>query len=391
MQDQNEREAARPRVLVVAGTRPEAIKLVPVITALRERGDELRTRIAATGQHAELLSQVWEPLGIRPDVDLKVMEPGGSLARLSVNVLSAADELLRREQPAMVLVQGDTTTVAMVALAAFYLGIPVGHVEAGLRTHDIRAPFPEEVNRCLADRVSDLHFAPTEHARDKLLAEGIRPEHVHVTGNTIVDALLAMLPIVRQASMRELGLADLWDARKRLVVLTTHRRESLGARMLAVLGAVGALARRFEDTVEVVFPVHPNPEVRKALEPLKGLPNVHIIEPLPYASFVRLMSEAWLIMTDSGGIQEEAPTLRVPALVLRDTTERPEVIETGWVRLTGTDPARIEAEAVPFLTRATRDAVPMATDGNPCGDGHAGERIAQIVSEFLAGGAGPCQ
>ncbi len=376
----------KPSVLIVAGTRPEAVKMLPVITALREHGDRVSLRIASTGQHADLLAQVWDPFGIRADVDLRVMEPGATLARLSGNVLTAADELLRRDRPGIVLVQGDTTTVAMVALAAFYLDIPVGHVEAGLRTHNPRAPFPEEVNRCLADRVSTLHFAPTEHAREELLKEGIGSNGVHVTGNTIVDALESILPLVRRMPLSELGLAGLWDARKRLVVLTAHRRESLGAPLRAIFAAVASLARRFATTIEVVFPAHPNPQVREALGSLRGLPNVHIVEPLAYRSFARLMSEAWLILTDSGGIQEEAPTLRVPALVMRDTTERPEVLQTGWVKLAGTDPATIEAEAARLIARADRDAVADASAGNPCGDGLAGRRIAQIVVDFLTGG-----
>ncbi|KPK61934.1 MAG: hypothetical protein AMK73_07225 [Planctomycetes bacterium SM23_32] len=385
-----ETEAGRPTVLVVAGTRPEAVKMLPVIAALRRLSERLATRILSTGQHADLLAQVWDPFGIRPDEDLKVMRQGASLGRLSARVLTAAEDLLARERPAMVLVQGDTTTVAMVALAAYYLGVPVGHVEAGLRTYDVRAPFPEEVNRCLADRVADLHFAPTKQARDNLLAEGIRPEQVHVTGNPVVDALQMTLDKVRDLPLAALGLDGLWDPRRRLVVVTAHRRESLDGTLEAIFGAVASLARRFADEVDVVFPVHPNPGVRAALGPLEGLPNVRLSDPLPYTAFVRLMSEASLILTDSGGIQEEGPTLRVPVLVMRRVTERPEVLGTGWVQLVGTKPARIEAEAARLL-EAKGEEPPGASDENPFGDGRSGERIARIVAGFLLGKAGGAQ
>jgi UDP-N-acetylglucosamine 2-epimerase (non-hydrolysing) len=378
---------SRPVVLVVAGTRPEAVKMLPVIAALRDRSDDVTTRILSTGQHADLLAQVWGPFGIRPDEDLQLMRAGASLARLSARVLSAVEELLERERPDLVLVQGDTTTVAMVALAAYYLDVPVGHVEAGLRTYDVRAPFPEEVNRCLADRVADLHFAPTERARECLLAEGIRPEHVHVTGNPVVDALQMTLERVRDEPLSGLGLDGLWGPGRRLVVLTAHRRESLDRDLGRIFGAVASLAGRFADEADFVFPVHPNPGVRAALGPLEGLPNVRLTDPLPYPAFVRLMSEASLILTDSGGIQEEAPTLRVPVLVMRKVTERPEVLETGWVRVVGTDPDIIESEAARLL-RVGDTRPPDASHENPCGDGRAGARIARLVLDFLRAGPG---
>lgn len=362
-------------VLVVFGTRPEAIKLAPVIHALRARPERFRVRVCVTAQHRQMLDSVLQRFAIAPDYDLDLMRPNQSLCQTAAGVFQHLEPVLQREQPNWVLVQGDTTTVATAALAAFYTGARVAHVEAGLRTYDKRQPFPEEVNRRVASVIADLHFAPTERARQNLLREGIAASAIHVTGNTVVDALRW---IVQQPPPPALAHYTPSDGR-RLVLITAHRRENFGRGLENICLAVRDLAQAFPD-VHFVYPVHLNPNVQApARRLLSDLTNVTLTDPLDYASMAHLMQRATLILTDSGGIQEEAPTFGKPVLVLRETTERPEVIEAGVAQLVGADRARIVAEAARLLTDAEAYAR-MARAVNPYGDGRASERIADILA-----------
>ena len=374
-----------PKIAVILGTRPEAVKLCPLVLALRER-EGLAVEVCATAQHRTMLDQVLEVFGVAPDVDLDLMQPGQSLAGFAARAISALDGYLAGSAPDLVLVQGDTTTVFCAALAAFYHDVPVGHVEAGLRTGDKRAPFPEEINRVLASRLADLHFAPTAGARDNLLAEGVPAERVHVTGNTVVDALLLARERARRDPPRVDGLPPelLEKGRSRpLVLITGHRRESFGDGFEAICGALADLAERHPDTA-FVYPVHLNPRVQEPVRRILGdRPNVHLLEPLSYLPFVLLMDRALLILTDSGGIQEEAPTLGKPVLVMREKTERPEGVAAGTSLLVGTDRRRIVDETERLLADpAARAAV--AGIPNPYGDGRASRRIADLCAGFLA-------
>jgi UDP-N-acetylglucosamine 2-epimerase (non-hydrolysing) len=369
-----------PRIALVFGTRPEAIKLAPVHRALRA-ADDLEPCVCVTGQHREMLDQVLAVFGIRPDADLDLMRPDQGLAGLTARAVAGVDGWLATAAPDLVLVQGDTTTVFCAALAAFYRGIPVGHLEAGLRTGDLRSPFPEEANRVLTTRLADLHFAPTPGARDNLLAEGVPAARIHVTGNTVIDALLEVRERVRRDPPEVPGF-DATDPRH-LVLITGHRRENFGPGFRAVCGGIARLADRFADHV-FVYPVHLNPHVQAPVrEILGGRANVHLIDPLPYLPFVRLMDRSRLILTDSGGVQEEAPSLGVPVLVTRDTTERPEAVSAGTVRLVGTDEERLVREATRLLTDETARAE-MARAHNPYGDGLAAGRIVAACREYLA-------
>lgn len=364
-------------VVVVVGTRPEVIKLAPVLAALERLG--MPTFLLSTGQHREMLAQVLAVFGLEPDRDLGVMQPDQSLAGLSAALLAAADPLLGEVQPSWVVVQGDTTTVAMLALAAFYRQIPVAHVEAGLRTGRRYDPFPEEMNRTLLGSLADLHFAPTLRARDNLLAEGVPPQCVELVGNTVVDALRDMAPRVKGRPFADFGLAQLDRALasgKRLVLVTGHRRESFGAGLRGLCSGLAAIARRHEVEVEVVYPVHLNPNVRAAAsELLTGIENVHLLPPVDYAAFVRLLAAASVVITDSGGVQEEAASLGIPVLVTRQTTERLEAVEAGVAELVGTDGELIARAARLLLTDA--DAYRRrAVASEAFGDGRAGERIA---------------
>jgi UDP-N-acetylglucosamine 2-epimerase (non-hydrolysing) len=363
------------RVLCAFGTRPEAIKMAPVVTELRSRPG-VDCSVAVTAQHREMLDEALELFGILPDHDLDLMTVGQTPSQVAARVLAEIDELLAKSEPDWVIVQGDTTTAMSVALGAFHAGVRVAHVEAGLRTNDRRQPFPEEVNRRVVTMVADLHFAPTSAARANLLAEGVAESDVIVTGNTVVDAVLDIAQ--RPFDARATPLAHVPDADGRLVVLTAHRRESFGPPMREAFRAVRALAERFDD-VRIVYPVHPNPEVRSlAHEVLDGVARVHLVPPLDYRSFVWLLSQACLVLTDSGGIQEEAPSLGVPVLVLRDVTERPEAVEAGTARLVGTAADAIVSQASELLTDpAAYDA--MAGAPNPYGDGRARVRIADAV------------
>ena len=373
----------------MVGTRPEAIKMAPVVGALG-RSDGVEIRLALTGQHSGLLDQALEAFGLEPDYDLGIMREGQTLYDVGRGCLEGLREVVQAYGPDMVLVQGDTATVFFASLVAFFEKVQVGHVEAGLRSRDKWAPFPEEVFRRLTDVITDLHFAPTHTAAKSLLAEGVRPEHLHVTGNTVVDALLEVAAVEREPEDPTL-VSILADQKRRLVLLTAHRRESFGQPLSEVFAAVRRIADEHGD-VDVLYPVHPNPNVVEPAEELLGdHPRVHLVEPLAYLDLVTALRHSHLILTDSGGIQEEAPTFGTPVLVLREVTERPEGIEAGVARLVGTDGGRIVAEAAEILARGTpasdaRAEGPERTP-NPYGDGRAGERIADIVVSALTGSA----
>lgn len=369
------------KVAFVFGTRPEAVKLAPVILAL-ENHPTLRPHVCVTGQHRQMLDQVLEVFGIIPDVDLRLMEPNQTLASLTARAVSAVDVYLAEHSPDVVVVQGDTTTVLCAALAAFYRRIPVGHVEAGLRTWNKFSPFPEEINRVLTTRVADCHFAPTEWSRDNLLREGIPQERVFVTGNTVIDALWIACDKVRRDPPPIPGLPhELMNGQshRKVVLVTAHRRENLGDGLESICHAVSALAEQFPD-VAFVYPVHLNPNVREPVRRLlAGKPNVHLIEPLAYLPFVAMMDRSTLVLTDSGGVQEEAPSLGKPVLVMRDTTERPEAIAAGTATLVGTCRETIFRTVARLLTDPEAYTKVSRTQ-NPYGDGHAAERIVSILA-----------
>lgn len=372
----------RPRVLVVVGTRPEAIKLAPVVAALRRRGGRVELRVALTGQHTTLVDQVLETFDLRPQYDLGIMREGQSLYDVAHGCLDGLCEVVADFGPDVVVVQGDTATVFFGALVAFFERTRVAHVEAGLRSREKWAPYPEEMFRRLADVLTDFHFAPTPEARENLVSEGIGAESIYVTGNTVVDALLAIAE--DPAPPADPVLRRVLEGGRRLVLLTAHRRESFGAPLRELFGAVRELVDGFAD-VELVYPVHPNPQVQApAHELLAGHPRIHLVEPLGYLDLVKALKRAVLVLTDSGGIQEEAPTFGTPVLVLRAVTERPEGIRAGVARLVGTDRGRVLEEAGRLLgDEAERQR--MARAANPYGDGRAGERIADVLLSVLCG------
>lgn len=369
----------KPKIAIIFGTRPEAIKMFPVVHALRATPG-IDTRVIVTAQHREMLDQVLAIAGITPDIDLDVMTPNQSLDALLARLVTGLGEVFDRDRPARVLVHGDTLTTMAATLAAYFRKIPVGHVEAGLRSGNIYHPWPEEVNRKVAGAVADLHFAPTETAAAALRAENVPDERIYVTGNTVIDALLATTARLKDEPALAAGL-DSFAARfagKRIIAVTSHRRENFGGGMEAIAAAIAAVAAR--EDVAVIFPVHPNPQVRAAMEPVLGdLANVALIDPLDYPHFVRLLGMSTLVLTDSGGVQEEAPALGKPVLVMRETTERPEGIEAGTARLVGTDRDRIVTEIFSLLDdKSAYEA--MARAHNPFGDGTAAQRIAEIVA-----------
>ena len=374
------------RIAVILGTRPEAVKLVPVVLELRRR-PAVECRVCSTGQHRQMLDQVLRDFDLAPDVDLDLMRPDQGLAGLTARAVEAVDRFLARERPRLVIVQGDTTTTFCAALAAFYQRVPVAHVEAGLRTGNLEAPWPEEANRLLTTRLTGLHFPPTETSRQNLLAEGVPADRVFVTGNTVIDALFLAREKVRANPPPLPGLPDglLADRRTPLVLITGHRRENFGPGFESICRAIAELAGRFPGT-GFVYPVHLNPNVREPVRRILGRAehgNVHLIEPLSYLPFVALMDRATLLLTDSGGVQEEAPSLGKPVLVMRDTTERPEAVEAGTARLVGTDAGTIVAAVARLLT--DREAYAgMARAHNPYGDGHAAARIVETCLRFLA-------
>ena len=373
------------RILVVFGTRPEAIKLFPVIAALRA-APGLEPVVLVTGQHREMLDQVLEIAGLVPDHDLALMQPGQSLDQISARLLTGIGAVLDVEQPDMVIVQGDTATAMCGALAAYYRKIPVGHVEAGLRSGNIYHPWPEEVNRKIIGSFADLHFAPTETAANALRREAVAESRIFVTGNTVVDALQWVTQQLADDPGRAGVMAPV-EARfagKRIIGVTTHRRENFGSGMDDIAAAIRTLAAR--EDVAIVFPVHLNPAVRAAMLPILGdLPNVALLEPLDYINFTRLLQVADLMLTDSGGVQEEAPALGKPVLVMRDTTERPEGVAAGTARLVGTDRAAIIAEASRLLDDPAAYAA-MAQAHNPFGDGQSAGRIADIIGRWFSDG-----
>jgi UDP-N-acetylglucosamine 2-epimerase (non-hydrolysing) len=364
------------RVLVVFGTRPEAIKLAPVIHRLREAPQQFQVRVAVTGQHRELLDQALEIFSIQPDHDLRLMQAGQTLSGLTSRILAAMEPVIAAERPDWVLVHGDTTTTMCGALAAFYAGVRVGHVEAGLRTGDLSAPFPEEMNRVVVGRLADLHFAPTEQAAANLRAEGVT-EGIEITGNTGIDAVLEIRDGLVSGRLRAEGLPKL-DPTKKLIAVTGHRRESFGDGFERICDALARLADRGD--TEIVYAVHPNPNVIGPVERRLGKrANIHLITPLPYVPFVELMRRSHILLTDSGGIQEEAPSLGKPVLVMREKTERPEAVTAGTARLVGTDADRIYVECARLLDDSDEYARRSHLH-NPYGDGHAAERIRDLLA-----------
>jgi UDP-N-acetylglucosamine 2-epimerase (non-hydrolysing) len=369
--------------MTVFGTRPEAVKMAPIVTGL-EADDRFEAITVLTAQHREMLDQVVELFGITPHVDLDLCAPGQTLTQLTSRIVTEVGEVIERMRPDAVLVQGDTTSTFVGALAAFYHQVPVVHVEAGLRTGDLASPFPEEGNRRLVGAIADLHLPPTETSADNLRRENIAEENIFITGNTVIDAL--QLSLARYDAVPEV-IADL-DPSQRVLLVTAHRRESWGEPMREAAAAVAELARTEPDLV-VVFPIHRNPVVRDAVMPeLAGLDNVRVIEPLPYGDFCQVMNRADLILTDSGGVQEEAPSLGKPVLVMRDTTERPEAVDAGTVLLVGTSRPAILREARRLL-RDPLEYAAMATAVNPYGDGHAVQRTLDALWHRYAGGPAP--
>lgn len=364
------------KVLSVFGTRPEAIKLAPVIRELRKQPDRVVCKVCVTAQHRQMLDQVLPLFEIEPDYDLNIMQDDQSLSYVTARVLTELEGVIEKEKPDWVLLQGDTTTTMAASLAAFYQRVKVAHVEAGLRTGDKHRPYPEEMNRVIADHLADLHFAPTEQARQNLLREGLPEERILVTGNTVIDALLDVAN--RPCDWSSGPLATLPLEGKRGILVTCHRRESFGPAFEGICQALAEIARRYPG-VHLVYPVHLNPHVQEpAHRWLDGLSNISLIPPLDYLPFVHLMRRAYLILTDSGGIQEEAPSLGVPVLVLREVTERPEAVDAGTVRVVGTNRERIVAEAVRLLDD-TGAYEKMAHAVNPYGDGHAAKRIVEAL------------
>jgi UDP-N-acetylglucosamine 2-epimerase (non-hydrolysing) len=368
------------KVLLIFGTRPEAIKLCPVIRSLREIPTRFDVRVLVTAQHREMLDQVLQAFDVQPHHDLDLMLPGQTLFQSTSRILAGLEGVLKAERPSIVIVQGDTTTTLCGALAGFYLNIPVAHVEAGLRTGDLRQPFPEEMNRVLTSRLAELHFAATENAAENLRREGVTPDSIHVTGNTGIDAVLFVRDGLAEGRLHGRQWTEL-DPSKKLIVVTAHRRESFGDGFERICRALAELADRPD--VQVVYPVHPNPNVQDPVQRLlAGHPNVRLIEPLSYVPFVDLMRRAYLLVTDSGGIQEEGPSLGKPVLVMREKTERSEAVLAGTVKLVGTGQRRIVREATSLLD--DRNAYQaMARVHNPYGDGQASARIAGLIHSFL--------
>lgn len=372
------------RVMTVFGTRPEAIKLAPVIQALQQDA-RFDCQVVVTAQHRQMLDQVLSLFNIQPQVDLDLMTADQSLADLSASIFQHLDSVLADLRPDWLLVQGDTTTVMCACLAAYYRRIRIGHVEAGLRTGDKYAPFPEEVNRRVASVLADLHFAPTAWARDNLLREGIPQEMIHVTGNTIIDALqqIAALPMPAEVESL-LGEKDILSGSRQLIMVTAHRRENFGAPIRSICAALKALAETYCERVHILYPVHLNPNIRQPVhELLEGIPNLTLLEPLEYLPLVHLLRKAHLILTDSGGIQEEATGLGVPCLVLRDVTERPEGVQAGVLQLVGTQADRI-LQAASCLLDDPAAYARMAQAANPYGDGRAAQRIVQALAEVTS-------
>jgi UDP-N-acetylglucosamine 2-epimerase (non-hydrolysing) len=372
------------RILTVFGTRPEAVKMGPVIAALAADGS-FQVIILATAQHRDMLDDVLRVFDLKPDYDLNVMTDNQRLSDVTAKCVVGIEGVIQKEHPEMTIAQGDTTTVLAAALASYYSRVPFGHVEAGLRTEDKFAPFPEEMNRRLTGGLADLHFAPTAKARENLLREGVEPSAIHVCGNTVVDAVQRIAAREFLPSSLPDGIEAFLASVAKPVLVTAHRRESFGEPMESICHALREIVDADPD-VGIVYPVHPNPNVRKTVNAiLAGHSRILLCEPVDYLQFAYLMKRAYLILTDSGGVQEEAPSLQRPVLVLRNKTERPEGITAGVAKLVGTDRRRIVAETVRLLT-SKEDYQSMIGSRNPYGDGHAGQRIAAIVKEYLGAG-----
>jgi UDP-N-acetylglucosamine 2-epimerase (non-hydrolysing) len=370
------------KVISIFGTRPEAVKMAPIVQALA-LDVEMDSKVLITAQHRQMLDQVLEVFNIQPDIDLNLMRPDQSLAQITADIFSTLDPILKQEKPDWVLVQGDTTTVMAAAVLSYYNQIHVGHVEAGLRTHDKWQPFPEEINRRIAGVTADLHFAPTQHARQNLLHEGVEDERIVVTGNPVIDALQQIIrrpcPAMVEDLLHEKGI-DL--VHKRLVMVTAHRRENFGKPLEEICTALRSMAETNAGKIHIIYPVHLNPNVQEPVYRLLGnVKEITLLPPLDYLPLVHLLSRSTLVLTDSGGIQEEATALRVPTLVLRRTTERPEGVQAGILKLTGTDPAIILSEARLLLDDPAAHRA-MARAANPFGDGHAAERIVSALKHF---------
>ena len=380
------------KIMLVFGTRPEAIKMAPLVKEFQKRPNEFQTIVCVTGQHREMLDQVLHIFEITPDYDLNIMKQGQDLYDVTARVLLGIRDVLKEAKPDVVLVHGDTTTSTAAALAAFYQQIPVGHVEAGLRTHNIYSPWPEEMNRQLTGRLATYHFAPTPLSRQNLLSEGVQESHITVTGNTVIDALYMVVDKIKRDKALDAELEKLLkqsgydvnrlSAGKKLVLITGHRRENFGDGFISMCRAIKALTEKYPE-VDFVYPMHLNPNVRKPIhevfgEDLSGLGNMFFIEPLEYLSFVYLMEKSTIVLTDSGGIQEEAPGLGKPVLVMRDTTERPEALEAGTVKLVGTDYDKIIKEVSALIeNREYYDKMSKAV--NPYGDGLSSNRIVKYL------------
>jgi UDP-N-acetylglucosamine 2-epimerase (non-hydrolysing) len=378
----------KKKVMMVFGTRPEAIKMAPLYHALKALPDTFETLLCVTAQHRQMLDQVLKVFEITPDIDLNLMKPGQDLFDVTTSVLMGMRDVLRQHKPDALLVHGDTSTTLATAMAGFYLGVPVVHVEAGLRTHDLHAPFPEEFNRQVASKVTKWHFAPTEFSRQNLLAERVPEASITVTGNTVIDALFWVLGRIDADTQRRDAIAAFLNEqlnfdwlRQRFVLMTGHRRENFGDGFLQICHALKDLASHYP-AVQFVYPVHLNPNVQQPVNViLAALPNVHLIAPLDYEPFVYLLKHCYIVLTDSGGIQEEAPSLGKPVLVMRDVTERPEAIEAGTVRLVGADHDRIVANVSELLDMEASYAL-MAKAHNPYGDGKACDRIIAVLRKI---------
>ncbi len=370
------------KILAIFGTRPEAVKMAPVVQALQNKPG-IETVVCVTAQHREMLDQVLSLFHIHPQIDLNLMRPNQSLAELTANIFHNLDPVLEQVAPDWVLVQGDTTTVMAAALNSFYRRIHIGHVEAGLRTHDKWQPFPEEINRKIAGVVADLHFAPTTFSKENLLSEGVPENIIKVTGNTVIDALRQIanepMPAEIHALLEKKGILS---KQKRLIVMTAHRRENFGKPIQDICQAVKRIAMEHPDTLEIIYPVHLNPNIQQPVHAiLDSVSNVNLLEPIEYLPLIHLMKNATLVLTDSGGIQEEATGLGVPTLVLREVTERPEGVEAGVLKLVGTDQEKIVSETNLLLSNQ-KYYNSMAHAANPFGDGHAAERIVNEILNY---------
>lgn len=378
----------KKKIMLVFGTRPEAIKMAPLVHALKAKPDQFETIVCVTAQHRQMLDQVLKIFEVKPDIDLNLMKPSQDLSTLTANILIEMKKVFSLHQPDIILVHGDTTTTLATAMTGFYSAIPVGHIEAGLRTFNLNAPFPEEFNRQITSKITTLHFAPTALSKKNLLSEGIKDSAISITGNTIIDALHWTLKRIDEDKVRRINLENTlntilnfsWQT-DRYVLITAHRRENFGDGFVQICTAIKELASIYQDT-HFIYPVHLNPNVDKVVNDiLKGLSNVHLIKPQEYEPFVYLLKYAYLVLTDSGGIQEEAPSLGKPVLVMRDVTERPEAVESGTVELVGSNYVRI-VQGVSRLLQDKNHYLSMSHAHNPYGDGLASERIVDILRDY---------